>query len=216
MAKALRAEETGTTWSRVRAYEQWVESLGVPVHTGYHVEDLKNLPLGWWEERRCHAAFLKLAGQEGISEVRIGEIPPGESTAPWRMALDELVYALDGRGLATVWGEGKSKKTFEWQKHSLFRVPRSHSCQLSNTQGGRPARLLHYNSLPLAMTLLPDAEFFFSNSRFDADIMYGDGSGGFYSEAKFVQQSGEARRRSFWLGNFFPDMRAWDKLLPFK
>jgi cupin superfamily acireductone dioxygenase involved in methionine salvage len=215
MAKALRADDAATQWGRGRAYDHWVQSLGLPVHEGYHIEDLRAVALAWWEERRCHAAFLKLAGQEGISEVRIGEIPAGQSTAPWRMALDELVYAVDGRGLTTVWAEGKPKKTFEWQKHSLFRIPRNHYCQLSNAQGGKPARLLHYNSLPLAMTLLPDPEFFFSSARFDADIMYGD-EGGFYSEAKFVPQSGAARRRSFWLGNFFPDMRAWDKLLPFK
>jgi mannose-6-phosphate isomerase-like protein (cupin superfamily) len=216
MGKAARREEAATTWGRTSAYAQWVESLGVPVHEGYYVEDLKTVPVGWWEERRCNTAFLKLAGQEGVSEVRITEIPPGESTTPWRMAVDELVYALDGRGLTTVWGEGKAKKVFEWQKHSLFLIPRNHHAQIANTQGEKPARLLHYNSLPLAMTLIPDAEFFFKNFNFDPDVMYGEAGGGFYSEAKLVRQAGDSERRSFWHGNFFPDMRAWDKLIPFK
>lgn len=216
MAKPQRKGEDATTWGRVSAYDDWVQSLGVPIHQGYHVEDLKTVTVGWWEGRRSNAAFLKLAGQEGVSEVRVTEVPPGESTAPWKIAVDELVYALDGRGITTVWGEGKTKKVFEWQKHSLFLIPRNHYVQMSNTQGGKPARLLHYNSLPLAMTLIPDAEFFFGNSHFDADIMYGEESSGFYSEAKLVGQPGDSERRSFWRGNFFPDMRAWDKLIPFK
>jgi hypothetical protein len=216
MTEVPRTRENRMDWGRTSAYDQWLESLGVPVHQGYYVGDLKTLPLGWWEQRRCNAGFLKLAGQEGISEVRLTEIPPAESTAPWKMAVDELVYVLDGRGLTTVWGEGRAKKVFEWQKHSLFLVPRGYTAQLSNGQGGKPARLLHYNSLPLAMQLIPDAEFFLNNPHFDAGLIYGAGNEGFYSEAKLVQQAGDSERRSFWRGNFFPDMRAWDRLIPFR
>jgi len=57
-----------------------------------------------------------------------------------RFALDEAVYVLEGRGLATVWASDSSpQRTFEWQKHSLFMLPRNYSYQLSNVSGNAPA-----------------------------------------------------------------------------
>ena len=44
-----------------------------------------------------------------------------------------------------------TKKTFEWQTHSMFHLPRYSWHQLSNARGDKPARLLHYNYLPMAM-----------------------------------------------------------------
>jgi oxalate decarboxylase/phosphoglucose isomerase-like protein (cupin superfamily) len=174
--------------------------------------------LGWWEERQCNASFLLLAGQEGVSEARVTEIPPGKTLPPLRFALDEIVYGADGRGLTTVWREaGKSKKTFEWQKHSLFMIPRNHSHQLSNAQGYQSARLLHYNYLPIAMSIVPDPDFFFKNPYSKAGILDGQ-NGEFYSAAKEIRLPGNesAARSVLWLGNFFPDMRAWDKLKPYR
>jgi hypothetical protein len=197
------------------AYRQWIRSKNVPIHSGYYVEDLRTVDLGWWEERQCGAAFLELAGQEGISEVRVSEVPPAKSTTPYRLALDELVYVVDGRGLASISAEGRPATSFEWQKHSLFVVPRNYQVQFSNTQGDRPARLLHYNSLPLAMQIIPDPDFFFKHQVVDLDVVYGDAQTSFYSEAKVVR-GGEGSRGAYWVGNFFPDMRAWDRLIPFK
>ena len=200
-----------------RVYERWVESQGVPVHEGYYVEDLRTLKLGWWEERQCYGAFLKLVGQEGISEARVTEIPAGKTLPPLRFALDEIVYVPDGRGLTTVWGEeGMPKKTFEWQKHSMFLIPRNYFREFSNMQGERPARLLHYNHLPLALSMVPDLDFFFSNPMVNLDLLYGK-DGDSYSEAKAIprgddSQGQSGRQRYLWLGNFFPDMRSWDKL----
>ena len=202
--------------SNVSAYNRWVESQGIPVHEGYYVEDLRTLELGWWEERQCHGAFLKLAGQEGVSEARVTEIPAGKTLPPLRFVLDEVVYVVEGRGLTTVWGgEEKPKKTFEWQTNSLFLIPRNYSYQMSNMQGNKHARLLHYNFLPLAMSITPDPKFYFENSHVDLDLVYGS-EGEFYSEAKAVRDTGEwagrALPRNIWFGNFFPDMKNWDKL----
>jgi len=202
--------------SNVSAYNRWVESPGIPVHEGYYVEDLRTLELGWWEERQCHGAFLKLAGQEGVSEARVTVIPAGKTLPPLRFVLDEVVYVVEGRGLTTVWGgEEKPKKTFEWQTNSLFLIPHNYSYQMSNMQGNKPARLLHYNFLPLAMSITPDPKFYFENSHVDLDLVYGS-EGEFYSEAKAVRETGEwagrALSRNIWFGNFFPDMKNWDKL----
>jgi len=196
-------------------YERWVASQGVPVHEGYYIEDLRTLELGWWEERQCNGAFLKLAGQEGISEARVTEISAGKTLPPLRFLLDEIVYVAEGRGLTTVWGGEGPKKSFEWQKHSMFLIPRNYTYQHGNMQGTHSARLLHYNFLPLAMAITPDPKFFFNNTHVDMDLMYGP-QGEFYSEARAVRDTselpGRTRSRSIWTGNFFPDMRSWDKL----
>ncbi|MBI4493437.1 MAG: cupin domain-containing protein [Chloroflexi bacterium] len=199
------------------AYDRWIESVGVPIHRGFYISDLRTLELGRWEARGCDAAFIQLAGQEGVSEAQVTEIPPGETLPPLKLALDECVYVVEGRGLTTVWGaHGASKRSFEWQKHSMFILP--HNCfhQFSNMQGNRPVRLLHYNYLPLGMSVIQDPRFFFNNpyeSPADEHIHQRD----FYSVAQTVRQPDGTiwgDRRAYWVGNFFPDMRAWDKLDP--
>ena len=129
------------------------------------------------------------------------------------------MYVADGRGLATVTAGGNgTPRTFEWQKHSMFLLPHSHTVQLTNTQGDRPVRLLHQNYLPLAMLTLADPSFFFNNPHEDPGRLSG-GDGEFYSEAKAQRISMDPNRatgfQEIWVGNFFPDMRAWDKLVPY-
>ncbi len=199
----------------VVTYEQWVESLGLPFHKDYYIEDLRTVETKWWEERGCNTAFIQLVGQEGVSEARVTGIPPGKTTQPWKFALDEVFYVLEGKGLSTVWrAEQSARKTFEWQKNSLFMIPRQSFCQLSNAQGDKPATLLSYNYLPPAMQAVADPDFFFNNPYVSSQENELED---FYSEAK-QQLEGEPtegrRLPNRWYGNFFPDMRAWDKLDP--
>ena len=199
-------------------HERWIQSLGVPVYRGYLIEDIRTLELGWWPQRQCSVAFLQLAGQEGLIEARVTEIPPGQTLPPVKFALDEVVYVADGRGLTTVHRPNDQAKTFEWQKHSLFLLPHNHTYELTNTQGERPARLLHQNYLPLSMLAQSDPSFFFDNAFQDPDRLTGT-EGEFYSQAtaKQSQAPGNPQNpsgsRVTWYGNFFPDMRAWDKLV---
>ena len=54
-----------STGSRGAAtYKRWMESIGVPIHQGHHVEDLRTAELAWWEDRQANAAFLYLKGME--------------------------------------------------------------------------------------------------------------------------------------------------------
>ena len=48
------------TAERVSPYDLWTKSTGLPIHEGYFAEDVRTIDLGWWEERECYAAFLKL------------------------------------------------------------------------------------------------------------------------------------------------------------
>jgi oxalate decarboxylase/phosphoglucose isomerase-like protein (cupin superfamily) len=199
-------------------YDLWMNSLGVPVHTGYFIDDVRTIELGWWEERKCNAAFLKLAGQEGVTEARVTEIPAGQTLPPVKFSLDEIVYVADGHGLTTVQNADGTSRTFEWQKHSLFMLPRNSTSQFSNVRGTQPARLLHYNYLPSAMSIVPDPDFYFNNPYSSGSTLDGE----FYSEAKVSipsdesRDTGLSRGMAYWMGNFFPDMRAWDQLVPFK
>ena len=219
MTEALKVtqateEQVAANRAAQHAYESWIRSIGVPVHEGYYLDDLRTIELGWWEERQCNAAFLQLEGQQGVAEARVTEIAPGQTLPPLKFALDDVVYVLEGRGFCTVSSDdGKSSRTFEWQKHSLFLLPRNYTHQLSNAQGDRPARLLHNNYLPVAMVGVPDPEFFFNNpSASGAGRVVGE----FYSEAKVHNRPiANGRVRAQWIGNFFPDMRSWDKLVPF-
>jgi mannose-6-phosphate isomerase-like protein (cupin superfamily) len=213
MAKAAFKPQR-SMWSKTFTYDYWMESTGVPVHKGFFIEDLRNVELGWWEERQCKTAFIQLMGQEGVSSTRITEIPAKESTKPLKFALDEVVYVVDGRGLTTIWYDnGSAKKSFEWQQHSMFVVPHGCHHSFSNMQGDKTVRLLHYSYLPLAMSAVPDPDFYFDNPHATpGDLLQQED---FYSEAKMVQpkETDEALGlRVFWYGNFFPDMKAWDKL----
>ena len=60
-------------------YDKWLEKEGVKVYEGYYVEDTRTLELRPWARRECKAAFLKLSGQEGISEAHVIEIAPGQT-----------------------------------------------------------------------------------------------------------------------------------------
>ena len=191
----------------VPRYDRWLETVDLPIHRGYFIDDMRTIDVKPWDERGCNAALIALAGQEGVSEARITEIPPGATTVPFKFGLDEMVYVLQGRGLTTIWGADSSKKrTFEWQPYSLFNLPRNYTYQLSNAQGHQPCRLLHVNTLPLAMALIPEPSYFFNNPNNLPDYDLMDESGEFYSEARYVEGSGR------WVGNFFPNLMAWDKV----
>ena len=200
-------------WAYVPRYERWIESLGVPVHRAYAVDDLRTLEVGPWQERECNAAVVVLLGQADYMETRITEIPPAATLPPYRFSLDDLIYVLAGRGLATLWNEeGGPKPTFEWQARSLFLVPRNYTLQLSNAQGHQPARLLHFNYLPMAMSIIPEPAFFFDNHDLRPTVdVFGGEEHNVYSSASFVEGA-RRRGRGAWVASFFPDLMAWDKM----
>ena len=196
-------------------YDRWMETVGIPIHRGFFIEDLRTVELGWWDERQCNAAFIQLMGQEGITSAVVMEIAPGKTLPPVKFALDELIYVLRGRGVSTVWtADGAPKKTFEWQDRSLFQIGSNCYLQLGNMRGDRPARLLRYSYLPLATSLVTEPSFYFNNPFQKADSSKQDIDG--YSEAKLIENGDPSLawggNRVYWFGNFFPDMAAWDKL----
>ena len=190
-------------------YDQWVESLGLPVHRGYFVEDVRNLEVAPWADMGCNAAFIQLAGMEGVADARIVEIDPGGETKPVRFGLDEVFYVADGQGLATVWAESGPKKTFEFGPRSLFVVPRGAVRQFANARGDRPTRLIANTFLPVGMSLVPDPTYFFNNTYEDASLLETS-----EDELYSVAKRAPGGRGASWFGNFFTDLAAWNGLVP--
>ncbi len=195
-------------------YDQWMYSVGIPVYTGFYITDTRDLELGHWDLRGCKAAFIQLSGQEGVSEALVTEIAPGASTPPLKLAADETVYVLKGRGLTSVWGPDGERRTFEWHPRSMFVLPHNTYREFHNMQGDQPVRLLHYNYLPLGMSVMNDPDFFFNNpyDRTAEDFLQ---DAGFYSQARIRRDENSdfwGYNQALWSGNFFPDMQAWDKL----
>jgi oxalate decarboxylase/phosphoglucose isomerase-like protein (cupin superfamily) len=193
-----------------------MHSIGVPVYEGHHVEDLKSVELAWWEDRQAHAAFLHLKGMEGVSEARVMEIGPGKETPTTKLAVGELVYVLDGQGLTSVWNEsGGERQTFEWEEKSLFHLPRHLHHQIYNASGERPARLLHYNYLPVAMSVVPDPDFFFNNPYQGGPQINSEDD--IFAEPQEIRndKDGAPAIGVYWVGNFFPDLGHWDRLNSF-
>ena len=74
--------EINSYLTQISPHERWIQSTGVPIHRGYFIDDARTVEVGPWPERECNAAFLQLAGQEGVVEVRVTEIPPGKTLPP--------------------------------------------------------------------------------------------------------------------------------------
>lgn len=207
------SKPTARLWSKRYSYDDWMESQNVPIYRGYYIADLRKIELARWDLCQCDAAFIQLVGQEGVTSTRIIEIPPGKSLTFKGFAFDEIAYVLDGNGLTThILPDGR-KRTFEWQPTSMFAMPRRQGYQLSNADGSRPVRLMFFNYLPMAMSVVPDPEFYFDNQ---GKPSHGEAKD-FYAEARMVKpnevgQGAYLGKRVYWYGNFFPSMRDWDKM----
>jgi hypothetical protein len=214
------SEDNEPTPRTENVYDEWMESRGLPIYEGHFVPDMRTVELGRWEERGCDAAFVRLSGQEGVSEARITEIPPGDTLPPVKLGIDEMVYVVSGAGSTRIWANGEQPRNahqFEWHARALFMIPPNHYVEYSNLRGDEPVRLLHYTYLPLAMSLVTDPAFFLDNpykpATGSADLQ------SIFSGAKMVSGGQGFRwiisRHSnvaYWYGNFFPDMGSWDKL----
>jgi mannose-6-phosphate isomerase-like protein (cupin superfamily) len=214
-APTTETPETNT-WNPRSVYEKWMTSLGMPIYRGHHVDNLNTLELAPWPERECNGAFLWFQGMEDIHEARVIEIPPAKTSRPNRLALEELVYVVGGRGICNVWAGDRPHKSFEFGPHAIFMIPPNYTYQLSNTQGDRSMRVLASNYLPLALQTVPNLDFFFNNPWVDEGLVYGEDLNPF-AEAVVTHPVGNTSGlRNLWIGNFLPDMATWDKLEPYR
>ena len=109
---------------RKSPFLEFCDAEGLPVITGYGVEDLRTVPLGHWERLGGSAAYCHLEGSQGFVGSMVAEIPPGKNLKPVRHLYEELILILEGRGATQFWCE-KTNQTIllEWQAGSLFSPP---------------------------------------------------------------------------------------------
>ncbi len=149
-------------FSEKTPYEQWIDSEGVPVHTGYLVPDVRAAEVKSWKRLGAKGAIINLEGAEATDGSYVCEIAPGAGTNPQRYMFEESIYVLDGEGETSVWHENRPKQTFKWKKGTLFSPPLNTWRVHKNTGRGR-ARFISVTDLPLVMDLYHNADFIFNN-----------------------------------------------------
>src|SRR5438045_9755344 len=115
----MAATPTEKVSTNLSTYEKWIRGQGIPIHRAFFIEDLRTVEVGWWEFRQCKAAFLVLSGQEDIQESRVTAIDPGVTLPPWKIALEEMVYCVQGHGMCTAWDGDWEKGKFGPQMNRL-------------------------------------------------------------------------------------------------
>ena len=194
-------------------YNNWIDSTGVPVYREYFIDDLRTVKVGGWAQRGCDAAFIELTGQQGVTGCYVLEIGPGQTLPKFNVALDECIYVLQGRGLTTIYHpSGSGSKSFEWDARSCFLIPANHPYELSNAQGAQKARVMVSSYLPLAMSVMPNPDYFFKSPVTEPERVFGQEAAEYFSKAKTFPSAAGALVGVYWVGNFFPDMAAWSNV----
>ena len=152
-------------------YRKWIESEGIPIVSGSYVADVRTLELAAWARRGAKGAYLNFSDQL-VADGYVCEIAPGRSVNPQRQLYEEIVLIAAGRGATTIWHDGSPKRTFEWERGSLFAIPLNAWHQHFNASGTEPARFFALTSAPVAFELYRDPEFIFNTDyqfkdRFD-------------------------------------------------
>lgn len=189
---------------RRSSYIKWVESEGIPLIQGFFIEDVKSVPLGYWQRVGGLAARICLEGAGETDDAYICEIEPGKALKPQKHFFEELIYVVKGRGATTVWQDGGSKRSFEWHEGSIFSPPFNAWHQHFNGSGSEPARLVAVTSAPIMINLIHNIDFIFG-----CDYAFKDR---FNSEGDYFSGEGRWLPGLVWETNFVPDARGFQLL----
>ncbi len=186
--------------SAVDAYQTFIESEGIPIVTGFFVEDLNTVEVKPWARVGGNGAYVDLDGNGHTNDAYVCEIPPGKSLNPERHMFEKLIYVLSGRG-ATAITLGEHQQTFEWGPGSVFSIPVNAKHQHFNGSGAEAVRFVAVTTAPIVMSIFNSVKFVFDNDfvfddRFTSDKQNtGDGT---------LWQSTTGRH--VWETNFVPDV----------
>jgi gentisate 1,2-dioxygenase len=203
------SDETAPWEAYDRKYRQFVDDEGIPVHTGYIIDDVREVEVGDWDRTGGRGAFLNLEGMEYMCDLQVHEIPPGETLKTQRHLHESIVFVIGGSGLTSLsTGNEEDQTVFEWDDRSLFYLPRNTQYQHVNTSEEEPARLLAMTTLPLLYSLLHEDEAIWSNESYE--------QWSYIKEDEFYSSVSEKRsvdhNRTYWDANMIPDATNFDKL----
>jgi len=69
------------SWAFTPRYEQWIESLEVPIHRAYYIDDLRTIEVSPWEDQEVNTAVVVLEGNKDFMETRLGDSTGGHGAA---------------------------------------------------------------------------------------------------------------------------------------
>jgi gentisate 1,2-dioxygenase len=152
-------------------YHRWLAAQGIPIVSGSHVPDVKEVELRPWDLVGGSAAALSFSDQL-VADGYVTEIGPGEQLKPQRHLFEELVFIAEGRGATRIGFEGIGAREFEWSAGALFAIPLNATFQHFNGSGTDRVRIFSLTSAPVAFELFRDPKFIFGTDyafldRFD-------------------------------------------------
>lgn len=183
---------------RVDAYGRWQQSQGVPLVTGFYIDDLNQLELGPWARKGGRGAIVNLEGTGGVNDMHVVELGPGQGSEPERHLYEAMVYVLSGRGSTQVWYDPAQKSSFEWGPGSLFAIPLNANYQIFNGSGQTPARYVAVTNAPTVIGLFHNEDFVFNNPYLFNDRFAG--------EADYFSRDGKLHQRRALETNFVPNV----------
>lgn len=190
----------------IDGYEEWLAREGLPVVSGLAV-DLLKVKTAPWPRIGANAAFVHLDARGDNCSTYLCELAPRSSGARLRHIFEEVVYVLEGRGSTVVELPGGARRSFEWQRGSLFSMPVNAPYQHFNASGEERALLACTSNLPLLMKLFRNERFLFE-STFDFTERFGE-ERSFRGEGTFVPTR---EHRHIWETNFVPDLVTFDQV----
>ena len=190
---------------RVTAYKAFQEREGIPIITGFAVDDLRKVEVKPWARLNCLGTYINLDGTGETNDSYVAEIEPGKRMAPEQHLFEKNIYVLEGRGATLVGADPNSRTSFEWKRGSVFSIPINTWHQHMNGSGTDPARFVAVTTAPLVMNYFHNEDFIFNNP-----FVFEDRVG----SAKQYQGDGRlylgyAGRTYAWETNFIPDIETF-------
>ncbi len=187
------------------AFWKWVKTEGIPIDTGYAIDDVTKVHLAPWKRLGVKGAVIYLNGDGGQMAGYIAEIDPGQKTAPERHIYEEHIYVVSGSGESVVWQVGGPKVTAKWKRGTLFSIPLNTWHEHINT-GTEPVRLIGLSDSPLVIDLFRNLDFVFQNPFKFAERF--DGQGDFFDPVPSKTVPPNEHRHSYSITNLVPDVYA--------
>lgn len=185
-------------------YQGWQGREGIPIVTGFGIEDLDTVELGDWPRIGGRGAFINLGTKPSpVTSAYLCEIAPQGQIEPQAYMCEQFIYIVSGRGATTVWNPDGPKRIVEWQQGSFIAIPMNARHQHFNT-GREPARLLSYNNMPTLMNFFRSEAYMFDNPFVFHD-RFADDQASYFSESEVVELG--ATGRHVLKANFVPDLR---------
>ena len=155
------------------AYNKWMRGEGIPVVSGYGVEDVRGLELGSWERIGGKRAFINLYGMGEATGMYVAQIPPSGELKLEKHLYEEVICILDGRGTTEVWQENGAKQVFEWGPWSVFAPPMNTLHRLVNGRR-EPVTFLAVTNAPVVLDTFRDPNFVFGCNHTFPDRFKGE------------------------------------------